>query len=99
MLSKPDSGRPNPYYTRNLALASTVLQVGCVTVLIIVGALLVGLWLDNVFDTRPILTIVSILVSIPVSLLMVVRIALSAAARIQSPADVETPEREEGEIA
>lgn len=99
MFSKPDSGRPSSTHTRNLALASTVSQVGCVTVLVILVALLAGLWLDKTFDTRPILTIVSLLVSIPVSLLMIVRIALSAAARIQSPAGVEETERDEGETA
>ena len=79
-------------YTQNLALASTVSQVGCVTVVIVVGALLLGLWLDNLLDTKPILTIVCILASIPVSLFSLVRIALSAAARIQPPEDAETSE-------
>lgn len=79
-------------YTQNLALASTVSQVGCVTVVIVVGSLLLGLWLDSLFDTKPILTIVCILASIPVSLFSLVRIALSAAARIQSPEDAETSE-------
>ena len=72
-------------YSQNIAVASTLSQVGCVTVVIVVGALLLGLWLDNLFDTRPVLTIVFILVSIPVSLFSLVRIALSAASRIQQP--------------
>ena len=98
MDQKPDSGRPNPYYSRNLALAGSLSQVGCVTVFIIIIALLLGLWLDNLLGTRPILTIVSLLVSIPVSLYSVVRIALSAAARFQSPEDLETP-GDKGEAA
>ena len=72
-----------------LALASTVSQVGCVTVVLVVGALLLGLWLDKVLGTQPILTIILILVSIPVSLYSVVRIALSATKRIQPPDDAE----------
>lgn len=92
------SDRPNPGYSRNIALASSLSQVGCVTVFIILIALLAGLWLDNLLGTRPILTIIGLLVSIPVSLYSVVRIALSAAARFQSPADVETPE-DKGEAA
>jgi F0F1-type ATP synthase assembly protein I len=72
-------------YGAGLALASTISQVGCVTVIIIIGALLLGLLLDNLFDTKPILTLLLILVSIPVSLFSVVRIALSAARRIQEP--------------
>lgn len=76
-------------YGAGLALASTISQVGCVTVIIIIGALLLGLLLDNLFDTKPILTLLLILVSIPVSLFSVVRIALSAARRIQEPAGEE----------
>ena len=72
-------------YGTGLALASTVSQVGCVTVIIIIGALLLGLFLDNLLGTEPILTIGLILVSIPISLFSVVRIALSAARRIQEP--------------
>jgi F0F1-type ATP synthase assembly protein I len=72
-------------YGAGLALASTVSQVGCVTVIIIVGALLFGLLLDNLLGTKPVLTIILILVSIPISLFSVVRIALSAARRIQEP--------------
>ena len=99
MQQKPDSGRPNPYYSRNLALAGSLTQVGCVTVFVVLIALLVGLWLDNLLDTKPILTIVSLLVSIPVSLYSVVRIALSAAARFQSPVEVEPSEEDKGEAA
>jgi F0F1-type ATP synthase assembly protein I len=63
----------------NLALAGMVSQVGCVTVVVVVGALLLGLWLDSVLGTRPVLTIVLLLLSIPVSLYSLVRIALSTA--------------------
>jgi F0F1-type ATP synthase assembly protein I len=79
-------------YGAGLALASTVSQVGCVTVIIIIGALLAGLLLDDLLGTKPILTIGLILVSIPISLFSVVRIALSAARHIQEPSggDVST---------
>ncbi|MBN1888698.1 MAG: AtpZ/AtpI family protein [Thermoflexales bacterium] len=63
----------------NLALAGMVSQVGCVTVVLVVGALLLGLWLDRLLDTRPVMTIVLLLLSIPVSLYSLVRIALSTA--------------------
>jgi F0F1-type ATP synthase assembly protein I len=72
-------------YGPGLALASTLSQVGCVTVIIIIGAVLLGLFLDNLLGTEPILTIGLVLVSIPISLFIVVRIALSAARRIQEP--------------
>lgn len=68
-----------------LALASAMSQVGCVTVVIVIGALLLGLALDKALDTRPLFTIALILTSVPVSSYILVRIALSAAAQFNPP--------------
>jgi len=87
------SNRPEGV-ARNLALAGMLSQVGCVTVVIVVGALLAGLWLDSLFNTRPLFTIVFMLASIPVSLYSLVRTALSTAAQLQ--AEIKTEERREG---
>ena len=54
------------------------------TVVIVVGALLLGLWVDSIFDTRPVFIVVFLLLSIPVSLYSLVRVALSTAAQFQS---------------
>lgn len=69
---------------KNLALASVMSQVGCVTVVIVIGALLLGLWADSQFNTKPLFTIVFLLGSIPVSLYSLVRVALSTAAQFQA---------------
>lgn len=79
-----------------LALASTVSQVGCVIVIIVIGALALGLLLDKLLGTKPVLTLVLVLGSIPISLFSVVRIALSAARRIQEPPGEEASEEGEG---
>lgn len=71
-----------------MALASTVSQVGCVTTIIVIGALLLGLWLDSLLDTRPTLTVALTLISIPISLFSLVRIALAATAGVRSVGDV-----------
>jgi len=68
-----------------LAMASVVSQVGCVTIAVVLGALVVGLGLDKFFDTRPLFTILFLLGSIPVSLYLLVRIALSAVAQLNPP--------------
>ena len=68
-----------------MALASAVSQIGCVTLVIILGALVAGLWLDKSLDTKPLFTIVLMLASVPVSLYLLVRIALSAAAQVTPP--------------
>jgi hypothetical protein len=87
------SGDDRQHIVHGLALASVVSQVGCVTVVVIVGSLLVGLAADRFFDTRPVFTLLFLLGSIPVSLYLLVRIALSAAARLSPPTE-KTTQRE-----
>ena len=79
------SGDDRQGVVHGLALASVVSQVGCVTVVVIMGALIVGLVLDKTFDTRPVFTLLLLLGSIPVSLYLLVRIAFSTAARFAPP--------------
>lgn len=79
---------------KNLALASMMSQVGCVTVVIILGALLLGLWVDSQFDTKPLFTIVFLLGSIPVSVYSLVRVALSTAAQMQT--EIKNDRKKEG---
>ena len=79
--------------TKNLALASMMSQVGCVTVVIVVGALLGGLWVDSLFNTKPLFTVLLMLLSIPVSVYSLVRVALSTAAQFQS--EIKSEERKE----
>lgn len=69
-----------------VALASAVSQVGCVTVVVILGALVAGLALDNALDTKPVFTLLLLIGSIPVSLYLLVRVALSATAQLTQPA-------------
>jgi F0F1-type ATP synthase assembly protein I len=68
-----------------LALASMVSQIGCLVIVLIAGTLLAGLWVDKLANTRPLFTIVLLLMSMPVSLFISVRMALSTAARLAPP--------------
>ncbi len=77
------SNRPEGI-VKNLALASMLSQIGCITIVIVIGALLAGLWVDNLFHTKPLFTILALLASIPVSVFSLVRVALSTAAQFQS---------------
>lgn len=92
MQSKSGSDPPRPSRAIGIALASTVSQVGCVTVVVVIGALLLGLWLDSLLGTRPLLTIAFVLASIPISLYSIVRIAQSAASRARYPEDEAAPQ-------
>ena len=71
-------------------------QVGCLTLVIILVALFGGLWLDARFDTKPVITLVLVFASIPVSLVLMFVIARSAAANIK--ANVEEQRKEEAGI-
>jgi F0F1-type ATP synthase assembly protein I len=70
-------------YALNLTLASVAGQVGCLTLVIVVAALFGGLWLDRALQTRPLFTIVLVIGSMPVSLFIMYRVAMSAVARIR----------------
>jgi F0F1-type ATP synthase assembly protein I len=67
-------------------LAGIVGQVGCVTVILIAIAFGAGVLLDNLLGTRPIFTILLLIGSVPVTLYVIVRLSLTATARLQPPA-------------
>lgn len=65
------------------ALLGVVGQVGCLTLAIVLGALFGGLWLDNQLGTRPWITLGLILLSVPLTFALVLRVVFSNADRIQ----------------
>ena len=60
------------------------IQVGCLAVAVTIGALLLGLWLDSQLHTRPWLTIILLLVSTPIAVFLIYRLAQRAARSIQA---------------
>ncbi|MBE0699199.1 MAG: AtpZ/AtpI family protein [Anaerolineaceae bacterium] len=80
MGQQPEPLKDRKRYWLNLTLAGAAGQVGCVTLVIILAAVLAGLWLDARFNTRPMFTAILLLASIPVSLaamLFIVRLFTS----------------------
>lgn len=71
-------------FTFNLALAFVVGQVGCLTFAIIMAALFGGLWLDRYLDTKPIFTIILMVLSLPVTLIMMFWVVKKATEKFQS---------------
>ncbi len=82
---RPQSNGDRQQAMFGLVLATTVAQVGCVSVLVILGALALGLGLDNLLGTRPLFTLVLVLASIPLSLFLLVKVALSATHQLAPP--------------
>ncbi|MCC6146341.1 MAG: AtpZ/AtpI family protein [Anaerolineaceae bacterium] len=81
---RKEPGRPDrKILNTNLTIAILVGQVGFLTLFIVLAAVLGGLWLDNRFQTRPIITIVLLVVSIPISVTVMLGVVRSAVARIK----------------
>jgi F0F1-type ATP synthase assembly protein I len=76
------------------AVTTTVVWVAGLTLVIIFAALLAGLWLDKILNSKPWLTIIFILISIPVTLFLRIRVVRSATSRIQPDKKKEVTEEE-----
>jgi magnesium-transporting ATPase (P-type) len=80
----PEQRKRDPKQTvNNLTLAVVAGQVGCLTLIIVLIAVLGGLWLDNQFQTRPVITILLVVVSVPISLFVMFAVVRAAVARIK----------------
>ena len=89
----PDKNRAQ--YIFNLTLAAVAGQVGFLTLFIVLAALFGGLWMDKRFDTKPIFTVVLMLVSVPVTLVMMFWVVRNATARIKPVPPKKNPPAEE----
>jgi hypothetical protein len=74
--------RKIPRRVINLALAGTSALAGFVSLVITIGSLFVGLWADSLFETRPLLTIIVMVLSVPISLLVMLKIVLGLVGKI-----------------
>jgi hypothetical protein len=71
-------------YAFNLTLAAVAGQVGCLTLVIILAALLGGLWLDSRLNSKPLFTIILMIGSVPVTLVLMFWVVRATTARIAS---------------
>ena len=62
-------------------------QVGCLTLVIILGSVLGGLWLDKIFGTKPVITLVLLFAGIPVSVLAMLSVARRTLTRFKDKAE------------
>lgn len=78
----------------NLTLVGIVSQVGCLTLVIILASLFLGLFLDSRFNTRPWFTIGLVVVSIPVSLVLMVYVVRTAVKKLKPENSKQTKQEE-----
>jgi hypothetical protein len=67
----------------NWALLGLIGQVGCVTFVIVLLVIFLGLWLDNQFGTRPFITMALVIASIPVSIILMLFLVRKGVDRIK----------------
>jgi F0F1-type ATP synthase assembly protein I len=96
----PGANQPSPAQRSqralNLAFASVAGLGGCLVLIVVIGALLGGLWLDNALKTKPLFTLVLVIGSMPVGIFVMYRVAMSAVARIK-PAPASAPRAKQPE--
>lgn len=66
-----------------MTLAAIAGQVGFIALVMVLATVFGGLWLDNVFGTKPIITIVLLLLSVPVTLITMFWVVRQATSRIK----------------
>jgi hypothetical protein len=89
--NRPEGTTKN--YAANMTMAVLAAQSGCFSLVIVFGALFLGLWLDAQFGQRGPFTLGLLLLSVPISLFLMVRTAVSAVARIRPPETTRPPAR------
>ncbi len=84
MATPEENKHQNKQNTFNLVIAAVLGQVGCLTLLIIIAALLGGMALDARMETKPWFTIGLVVASIPISLVLMFFIARKAISKIKT---------------
>jgi F0F1-type ATP synthase assembly protein I len=83
-MTQSGQNRQNMVYT---LLVVMIGQVGCLTIAIILASIFGGIWLDNYFGTKPVLTLVLLFAGIPVSLFLMLFTARKTLARLKADND------------
>jgi len=78
------SEKKDQHIAFNAALVAVVSQVGILTIALIAGALLVGLFLDKRFDTKPLFTLLLLLASGPTGIYLMIQIVKRATRGLQT---------------
>ena len=68
---------------KNLTLAGIAALTGFVAVIVIIVALLLGLWLDSMLGQNGIAIVISLVVSAPIALILMTTLALAIVSEMQ----------------
>ena len=96
-MSPPDENKADRQQLLSMTMAGLASQIGCLTVLIVLLALFGGLWLDRTLDSKPVFTIMLVLISAPLSLGLTFWFAMRAARKVNPPQVESKPKSNEEE--
>lgn len=65
-------------------------QVGCLTLVIVLASVFGGLWLDKMFNTKPVFTLALLFAGIPVSVLVMLNVGRKTLARLKENLEKES---------
>jgi F0F1-type ATP synthase assembly protein I len=77
-VTQQPSESPKPRTLSDTQITGLMAQSGCLVFGVVLAAVIAGIWLDRVLNTRPLLTLLLVLGSVPVTLYMLFRIAMRA---------------------
>ncbi len=83
-MSNKQNDRKNPLNATTVLVAFLLTQVGCITLALVGGSLFGGLWLDQRFGTKPIITILLLLLSIPLSVIIMLFVVRKSTSKLQT---------------
>ena len=85
-MKQSDGNKGHKGFTFSMALAGVMGIGGLITLGIVMVFLLGGLWLDRTMGTKPFFTLFLMIVSAPISIFVMYRVALSSISKMNLPA-------------
>ncbi len=76
----------------NTLLVVMIGQVGCLTLVVILASVFLGLWLDSTLGTKPMFTLILLFAGIPLSVVLMLFVSRRTLARLQEKEDTKEKE-------
>ena len=89
-MAQSEQNRQNLFRT---LLIVVIGQVGCLTLAVVLASVFGGLWLDKIFGTKPVFTLVLLFAGIPLSVFLMLYVSRKSLARLKEKYEIEEKEK------
>ena len=89
-MAQSEQNRQNLFRT---LLIVVIGQVGCLTLAVVLASVFGGLWLDKIFGTKPVFTLVLLFAGIPLSVFLMLYVSRKTLARLKEKYETEEKEK------